>query len=98
MILFLGFVSSDCSVESNKAPDVFGIENGGVCNTQTSDCTKVIVVGNGFMESHELKCSLVPMLVSTHILTVPMPSCFVPTPNAKGGRLRQPPYFLNPLR
>ena len=48
------------------------------------------------MKNHE---SLWVFYLSIRLLTPPMPSCFVPTPHAMGGGLRQTPllYFLNPL-
>eukprot|EP00794_Sanderia_malayensis_P009603 gene9603-10590_t len=58
-----GFTSSDCSIQVNQAPAVYSLLDNGECDLVYDDCNKVTVIGNGFMESHQLSCTLIPMLL-----------------------------------
>ncbi|KAK3609847.1 hypothetical protein CHS0354_015033 [Potamilus streckersoni] len=49
---------NDCSVDLNKAPDVYGIPNRGVCELQQTSCNSASVLGDDFVDSKNLSCRL----------------------------------------
>ena len=59
-----GYTSSDCSIAVARTPKVYSLLNGGQCDVVYNDCSKVVVIGDGFMESHQLTCNIIPMFVS----------------------------------
>ncbi|KAL3835999.1 hypothetical protein ACJMK2_021454 [Sinanodonta woodiana] len=53
-----GYGSDDCSVDLTKPPDVYGIQNRGVCDLHESSCHDVSVLGNNFAYSTNIFCRL----------------------------------------
>ena len=52
-----GFISADCSIDSNKGPNITSIANGGLCDIRNQrDCSKVRIIGSDFMDSNFLSC------------------------------------------
>ncbi|CAH1259106.1 VWDE [Branchiostoma lanceolatum] len=53
-----GFEGPSCSIETDKPPDAFFIPKGGLCDINTRPCERTPVIGQNFMESENLTCSL----------------------------------------
>ncbi|XP_050932344.1 von Willebrand factor D and EGF domain-containing protein [Lates calcarifer] len=58
-VCFPGFGSYDCSVLSDQIPEITELEKEGLCDVRQGDCSTVQVYGQGFKDSHELKCEFV---------------------------------------
>ncbi|XP_022791598.1 neurogenic locus notch homolog protein 2-like isoform X2 [Stylophora pistillata] len=52
-----GYTSDDCSVPSRSPPQLIGVHNDGTCDMKAFHCKQVRLVGEGFHNSRELKCS-----------------------------------------
>ncbi|XP_061771484.1 von Willebrand factor D and EGF domain-containing protein isoform X1 [Nerophis ophidion] len=80
-ICFPGFGSYDCSVLSDQIPEITELESGGLCDVRQGDCSTVHVYGQGFKESHKLKCEFVKekLVGSERLLDEPqfVPATFV---------------------
>ncbi|XP_035672714.1 von Willebrand factor D and EGF domain-containing protein-like isoform X2 [Branchiostoma floridae] len=66
-----GFEGPSCSIESDKPPDAFFIPKEGLCDINTRPCERTPVIGQNFMESENLTCSLQPATVDqngVHVL------------------------------
>ncbi|KAL3881897.1 hypothetical protein ACJMK2_028284, partial [Sinanodonta woodiana] len=57
-ICWKGYGGNDCSVDLNKAPDVYGIPNIGVCDLHEMSCDHASVLGYTFADSPNLSCRL----------------------------------------
>ncbi|XP_074051126.1 von Willebrand factor D and EGF domain-containing protein [Macrotis lagotis] len=55
---FQGFSSFDCSILSDQALEITGLENSGLCDVQLGGCSTVQVFGHGFRESPTIKCEV----------------------------------------
>ncbi|XP_035672095.1 von Willebrand factor D and EGF domain-containing protein-like [Branchiostoma floridae] len=53
-----GYEGPSCSIESDKPPDAFFIPKEGLCDINTRPCERTPVIGQNFMESANLTCSL----------------------------------------
>ncbi|XP_078575686.1 von Willebrand factor D and EGF domain-containing protein-like [Branchiostoma floridae x Branchiostoma japonicum] len=53
-----GFEGPSCSIESDKPPDAFFIPKEGLCDINTRPCERTPVIGENFLESENLTCSL----------------------------------------
>ncbi|KAM6967564.1 von Willebrand factor D and EGF domain-containing protein [Aplochiton taeniatus] len=58
-VCFPGFSSYDCSGMSDQIPEISELENEGLCDVRQNGCSTVQVYGQGFKDSHELKCEFV---------------------------------------
>nr|XP_060638161.1 von Willebrand factor D and EGF domain-containing protein [Anolis sagrei ordinatus] len=55
---FPGFSSYDCSVSSDRIPEIVDMDHGGLCDVRQHDCTTVRAFGHGFTETSSLRCEL----------------------------------------
>ncbi|XP_053324157.1 von Willebrand factor D and EGF domain-containing protein [Spea bombifrons] len=71
---FQGYGSYDCSILIDQVPEILELENSGLCDVRTYDCTSVRVFGQGFKEVLNLKCEFTKMQYSggKWILTDPV--------------------------
>ncbi|CAH1259112.1 VWDE [Branchiostoma lanceolatum] len=53
-----GFKGPSCSIETDKPPDAFFIPKDGLCDINTRPCERTPVIGQNFLESENLTCSL----------------------------------------
>ncbi|KAM8966794.1 von Willebrand factor D and EGF domain-containing protein [Pelodytes ibericus] len=53
---FDGFSSYDCSILTDQVPEISELENTGLCDVRTYECTSVRVFGHGFKETLTFKC------------------------------------------
>ncbi|CAH1259096.1 VWDE [Branchiostoma lanceolatum] len=53
-----GFEGPSCSIETDKPPDAFFIPKDGLCDINTRPCERTPVIGQNFLESENLTCSL----------------------------------------
>ncbi|KAM8826970.1 von Willebrand factor D and EGF domain-containing protein isoform 2-T2 [Synchiropus picturatus] len=58
-VCFPGFGSYDCSQVSDQIPEISRLQQGGLCDVQQRNCSSVLVSGQGFKDSYELKCEFV---------------------------------------
>ncbi|KAK2845054.1 hypothetical protein Q5P01_011713 [Channa striata] len=58
-VCFPGFGSYDCSVLSDQIPEIIELEKGGLCDVRHENCSTIQVYGQGFKDSHKLKCEFV---------------------------------------
>ncbi|XP_068613415.1 von Willebrand factor D and EGF domain-containing protein [Brachionichthys hirsutus] len=58
-VCFPGFGSYDCSVLSDRTPEIAELQEEGLCDVQQGGCGAVHVHGRGFEDSFELKCEFV---------------------------------------
>ncbi|CAH1799566.1 unnamed protein product [Owenia fusiformis] len=49
---------SDCSLSKKDVPTVTGIPQDGLCNQRASNCNSVVIQGDNFVDSKDLKCFL----------------------------------------
>ncbi|CAH1259103.1 VWDE [Branchiostoma lanceolatum] len=66
-----GFEGPSCSIETDKPPDAFFIPKDGLCDISTRPCERTPVIGQNFLESQNLTCSLQPATVDengVHVL------------------------------
>ncbi|XP_078584893.1 von Willebrand factor D and EGF domain-containing protein-like [Branchiostoma floridae x Branchiostoma japonicum] len=54
----VGYEGPSCSIESDKPPDAFFIPKEGLCDVNTRPCERTPVIGQNFLESESLTCSL----------------------------------------
>ncbi|XP_035672094.1 von Willebrand factor D and EGF domain-containing protein-like [Branchiostoma floridae] len=54
----VGYEGPSCSIESDKPPDAFFIPKEGMCDINTRPCERTPVIGQNFLESESLTCSL----------------------------------------
>ncbi|CAH1259099.1 VWDE [Branchiostoma lanceolatum] len=54
----MGFEGPSCSIETDKPPDAFFIPKEGLCDINTRPCERTPVIGQNFLESRNLTCSL----------------------------------------
>lgn len=54
----LGRTGEDCSVFTRRPPQLISVVNDGKCDLKTTPCKQVIVVGSGFNNSRDLRCSV----------------------------------------
>ncbi|XP_035664410.1 von Willebrand factor D and EGF domain-containing protein-like [Branchiostoma floridae] len=59
-----GFTSYDCSVSQNEAPQVFGLEQNGLCDIRMAPCTRVGALGRGFRNQPGMGCLVAPVTYS----------------------------------
>ncbi|KAL3881775.1 hypothetical protein ACJMK2_028169, partial [Sinanodonta woodiana] len=57
-ICWKGYGGNDCSVDLNKAPDVYGIPNRGVCDLHETSCDHASILGSNFADSPNLSCRI----------------------------------------
>lgn len=62
MFYFLVFVFKD------QVPEITELENGGLCDVQTYDCTTVRAFGHGFRELPGLRCEINKLQVAYFML------------------------------
>ena len=60
----LGYTSEDCSVPSKTPPQLISVQNDGECDTRKFLCKHVQVVGEGFHNARDLRCSLAEITVT----------------------------------
>lgn len=65
-----GFGGADCSVNTTVAPDVWFLENAGLCDLSDRRCNEVAVFGATFILSDNLKCKLTRVKVRKCFLLV----------------------------
>eukprot|EP00795_Rhopilema_esculentum_P006439 gene6439-11883_t len=65
-----GYTSSDCSIPVAQAPKVYAVLPSSDCDLVYNDCSKAVITGNGFMESHQLTCSVIPMFLVKRVWQV----------------------------
>ncbi|XP_041368567.1 uncharacterized protein LOC121382945 isoform X2 [Gigantopelta aegis] len=58
-----GFLSPDCSVDASQPPAIEYIANAR-CDRKTSDCSSVVIFGDTFIRSDNLKCRLTKAVYS----------------------------------
>ncbi|CAH1259087.1 VWDE [Branchiostoma lanceolatum] len=54
----MGFEGPSCSMETDTPPDAFFIPKDGLCDINTRPCERTPVIGQNFLESRNLTCSL----------------------------------------
>ncbi|XP_035827995.1 uncharacterized protein LOC118477191 [Aplysia californica] len=62
-----GYGLADCSVNTADSPDIYMLENDGLCNIQDSSqrpCDSVLVTGRVYAFSEQLKCRLQPIKIT----------------------------------
>ncbi|XP_077864692.1 von Willebrand factor D and EGF domain-containing protein-like [Saccoglossus kowalevskii] len=53
-----GFTSVDCSIEADKAPIVYEIYSGSVCDMRSRSCSRITVAALGIFDSGHLSCHI----------------------------------------
>ena len=54
-----GYTEDDCSVNTRKPPDVFGISEESLCDVIKRPCSSVSLFGTGFYHSDSVMCQIV---------------------------------------
>jgi len=65
----ISFVFSQliCFPDTDEAPEITELENGGLCDVHYGACSSVRVLGQGFKKSYKLKCEVVKEKVTAHL-------------------------------
>jgi len=54
-----GYTEDDCSVNTRKPPDVFGISEESLCDVIKRPCSSVSLFGTGFYHSDSVMCQII---------------------------------------
>ncbi|XP_059159142.1 uncharacterized protein LOC131943152 [Physella acuta] len=57
-----GYGGSDCFVETNLPPNLFGLANGGLCDTRDEECSTVVLYVNNTVNVPELACYVTKLM------------------------------------
>ena len=63
-----GWSGSDCTVNVTKAPEIYYVDGGGLCNGQLQDCLDITVIGVNFADTDSLVCLVEKITVSENTL------------------------------
>lgn len=65
-----GYGGSDCFVETNLPPNVFGLANDGLCDTRDEECSTVVLYVNNTVNVPELSCYVTKLMVCKKITLI----------------------------